>query len=203
MSEITVAESLTFYWASPANRRAMDLVIANTMPDDLGWDELPTFITAKANGERLKADFWQFMRKTWEDTWGRAFAHAFPDHRMGSVENYDGEDVPTLETVWAQQSLNAWVELPNGAWIETAVFIEDEQNLSLRFTFSPEDFGVPPQDSIYFGPAWPEPNADEWYELDPSVPLKAGRLTTNDIADLTGSANAAVQALAGKPPPLL
>ena len=116
---ITVPDGVTFYFADPTHRAAIDLLVQRgDVPADLGLDEVEQFETAALAAQRVRLDFWRLLRQLWSATWPEAVRSAFPHASMqtyGQHQTFEiNEVVPSVAKAWDDGSTFGIFTLPQG-----------------------------------------------------------------------------------------
>jgi hypothetical protein len=120
--------------SSRANRNALDLIIRRSeLPSDLRWGEVLAFHDAVSASRRVQLDYFAFLYKAWEATWGVTKTKLLPSAAQPTVSELPDETEPTVDTVWNVACILSKIALPYGCTMWSGVDCADLTELKLFF----------------------------------------------------------------------
>jgi hypothetical protein len=156
-----IPESYRYYRADPANKGALDLIIASGgLPAGFTMAEWPTYYQVRLSAERVRTDLYGFMCELWTETWGKVLADQLPalnPLRAGDEDDFD----PSLDKVWTERLLGNFVELPDENWFWADVGFPDDRCARLGFHLEGSDGAYSWSNSVQLSEPWlplPEDN---------------------------------------------
>jgi hypothetical protein len=99
---VNLSQEMRFYFGDKANQAAIREVL-NGPGNDFGWEELSKFYDAWLSAQKIRVEYWRFMREAWARIWGEAVRESslnetdFLAYEMGT--QWYGEE-KFLDSVW-------------------------------------------------------------------------------------------------------